>query len=233
MADHWCLSETDLFQDLERERMAEINARVPPRSIWPGQVIRVPHETLEALYVVKRGRVRLFRVVEDGRTVTTAIAGPGAVFGHMALLGLNMGGTWCEAVDEGQLCVMSADDVRRLLLWDPRVAVRLIEQLGTRIADLEERLTETVCKSVPERTAATLCRLVDPLAPGHRPVAVRLTHEQLARLTGTTRERTTRALGVLAERRLVRPRRGTLLVLDRPGLSVFAGGGRDPKVWRP
>ncbi|WP_017601450.1 Crp/Fnr family transcriptional regulator [Nocardiopsis lucentensis] len=230
MTDHWCLSETALFQDLERERMEEISARVPLRSIWPGQTVRVPHETLEALYVVKRGHVRLFQVLEDGRTVTTAIAGPGSVFGHMALLGLRMGGTWCEAVAEGQLCVMSADDVRRLLLWDPRVAVRLIEQLGARITDLEERLTDTVGKNVPERTAATLCRLVEPLDPGHRPVAVRLTHEQLSRLTGTTRERTTRALGELARRRLVRPRRGTLLVLDRPGLSMFADRGRSG-VW--
>ena len=225
VTDHWCLSESALFQDLGRAEMERMSARVPPRSLRAGQVVRTPHERLEALYVVKRGRVRLYRVLEDGRTVTTAIAGPGSVFGHMAVLGLRMGDTWGEAIDEGQLCVMGADDVRHLMLGDHRVAVRVIEQLGARLADVERRLTDTVCKSVVERTAATLCTLVDHAAPGHRPIAVRLTHEQLARLTGTTRERTTEALGRLSDRGYLRLRRGTVLVLDRPGLGLFSGEG--------
>ena len=145
VTDHWCLSESALFQDLGRAEMERMSARVPPRSLRAGQVVRTPHERLEALYVVKRGRVRLYRVLEDGRTVTTAIAGPGSVFGHMAVLGLRMGDTWGEAIDEGQLCVMGADDVRHLMLGDHRVAVRVIEQLGARLADVERRLTDTVC----------------------------------------------------------------------------------------
>ncbi|WP_159943357.1 MULTISPECIES: Crp/Fnr family transcriptional regulator [unclassified Nocardiopsis] len=225
MADYGCLSETALFQDLSPAEMDRFAARAPARPLRTAQVVRAPHETVEALYVVKRGRVRLYRILEDGRTVTTAIAGPDAVFGHMPWLGLRMGGSWAEAVEDGLLCVMGRDDVRHLLLSNPRAALRVAEQLGARLADLEQRLADTMYKSVAERTATTLCTLVDPVGSGHGPITVRLTHEQLARLTGTTRERTTRALSELAKRGLLRPRRGRLLVLDRPGLALFADGG--------
>lgn len=224
MADHWCLSEVEIFRDLSAAEMAAIGAQAPMRPMRAGQTIYAPPERAETLYIVKEGRVRLYRVTEDGRTVTTAIAGPGMIFGEMSPLGLHMGGTWAEALEPGVLCVMSRADVRRLLLADPRIALRIAEQLGARIADLETRLTDAVAKSVAERTATTLCTLIDP-ADGGRSVAVRLTHEQLARLTGTTRERTTKALGDLVDHGLVRLRRGRVVVLDRAGLAAFADGG--------
>lgn len=224
MADHWCLSEVAIFRDLTDAEMDVIGAQAPARSVRAGQTICSPPARTETLYIVKTGRVRLYRIAEDGRTVTTSIAGPGAIFGEMGLLGLHMGGTWAEAVEPSLLCLMSRDDVRRMLLADPRIATRIAEQLGARILDLETRLTDTVSKSVAERTAATLCTLIDPADTG-RAVPIRLTHEQLARLTSTTRERTTKALGDLAEHNLVRLRRGRVIVTDPAGLAAFADGG--------
>ncbi|WP_435107375.1 cyclic nucleotide-binding domain-containing protein [Nocardiopsis synnemataformans] len=89
-AEHWCLSETALFQNLGQGEMEEVNARTPPRPVRAGQLVRAPHQELEALYVVKYGRVRLYRIGEDGRTVTTAIVGSGALFGEITLPGLIM-----------------------------------------------------------------------------------------------------------------------------------------------
>lgn len=71
------------------------------------------------LFIVKSGRFRLYRSLADGRTVTTAMPGPGSVFGEMDLLGMRMGGTWVEALEPGDLCLMSRADVSALLLGDP------------------------------------------------------------------------------------------------------------------
>ncbi len=59
-------------------------------------------------------------------------------------------------------------------------------------------------KTAPQRLAAVLCRLASTApAPaglfGRRPGEVRLTHEQLADLVGTTRETTTKLLGELRD----------------------------------
>ncbi|GAA2007304.1 Crp/Fnr family transcriptional regulator [Nocardiopsis rhodophaea] len=210
---HWCLSEVAVFRDLSQGEMEVIGSQAPAHSVRAGQIVHSPATRAQTLYIVKRGRVRLFRVAEDGRTITTAIAGPGTIFGEMRVLGLRMNGTWAEALGTGMLCLMSGADVRRLLLSDPRIATRIVEQLGERLADCEQRLTDVMSKNVTERTAATLCKIADPAGDG-QPAPIKLTHEQLARLTGTTRERTTKALGELADMGLVRLRRGSVVVLD-------------------
>jgi CRP-like cAMP-binding protein len=85
------------------------------------------------------------------------------------------------------------------------------------VADLERRLGDTILKSVPARIASALAAM----ASGGKS-DVRLTHEQLADLVGTTRETTTKVLGDLRDRGLVRLRRGRITVVDATGLRTLA-----------
>lgn len=112
---------------------------------------------------------------------------------------------------------MSRTDVCELLLTDPRIALRIAEQLSTRLADLEDRLTDLTSRTLTERLAATLCRLARnaPQEP------IRLTHQQLAALVGATRERTTTALGELAKHNAIGLRRGKILIHDPARLTTL------------
>lgn len=77
---------------------------------------------MEALFILKQGRVRIFRVSADGRALTTAIINPGTIFGHMVPLGQHMYDNFAEALDEVVVCVLNRDCVGRYLLSDPRIA---------------------------------------------------------------------------------------------------------------
>lgn len=215
-----CIAEVDLFRDLSRREMAAIGARAPMRVLEPGQIVYSPLQPVSVLFIVKRGRVRLFRVTEDGRTVTTAVLEPGAVFGEMEPLGLRMHDNWAEALEQSSLCLMSRADVRELLFTDPRIALRIAELLADRVDELEQRLTDVSCKSLDERLAGTLCSL----ARRHPEEPIRLTHQQLASLVGASRERTTTALGELVRRQLVTVRRGKIYVRDLEELRRYPGG---------
>ena len=114
---------------------------------------------------------------------------------------------------------MSRSDVRRLLLADPRVAARISEILGRRLAALEQRLSDTVFKSVPQRVGETLLTLASQRSLGRAPV-VQVTHEQLAALVGTSRETTTKVLGELAARGVVGLGRGRITELDPDALRA-------------
>jgi CRP-like cAMP-binding protein len=114
---------------------------------------------------------------------------------------------------------MTRSDVERLLLTDLRIVRRVTQLLGTRIANLERRLSDTVLKPVPSRICSTLATLA-----GSPPCPVRLTHEQVADLVGTTRETTTKVLADLRERNLVRVRRGRIDVIDPVRLVELATG---------
>ncbi len=227
----FCLSEVELFQDLSGEETADIAARAPMRSIPAGTLVWSPQEQRRTLFIVKAGRVRIFRVSPDGRRLTLAVLGAGALFGDMDLVGQRMGDGFAEAVEPTVLCVMSEGDVRAMLLADPRIAARIVEGLGRRLADVEQRLADTVLKTAPQRVAAALFHLAESVpAQGGllaRRVEIRLTHEQLADLVGTTRETTTKLLGELREAGVVSLRRGGIVVLDRSRLRAAADYGDD------
>lgn len=223
----YCLSEVDLFRDLSRREIANLGAHAPLRNIAAGQVLYSPQRPTETLFIIKRGRVRLYQISATGQTVTTALLSPGTVFGESPLMGLRMGGNWAEALEPSQLCLMSLHDVRQLLLADPRIATRIVEHMTERITELEHRLTDLACKSLPERLASTLWTLTKGTPSGTVPEPVRLTHYQLASLVNATRERTTTALGELAEGGLIRLHRGKITVINRERLLTYAeGGGR-------
>lgn len=224
---HYCLSEVDLFRDLSPKEMADLAARAPLRNVAAGQVLYSPQRPTETLFIIKRGRVRLFQIGSTGQPVTTALLGPGTVFGEVPLIGLRMGGNWAEALEPSQLCLMSPHDVRQLLLADPRITWRINEHMSEHIAELEHRLTDVTCKTLPERLAGTLWTLTTGTTPGAVSEPVRLTHQQLAGLVNATRERTTTALGDLADRGLIRLHRGKITVTSRERLLIHAeGGGR-------
>lgn len=227
--NHYCLSEVDLFRDLSRQEMADLGARAPLRTVATGQVLYSPQRPTETLFIIKRGRVRLFQIGSTGQPVTTALLGPGTVFGEVPLIGIRMGGNWAEALEPSQLCLMSLHDVQQLLLADPRIATRITEHMIERITGLEHRLTDLACKTLPERLASTLWTLTQGTPREAVSDPVRLTHQQLAGLVNATRERTTTALGELAEHELIRLHRGKITVTSREHLLIYAeGGGRTP-----
>jgi CRP-like cAMP-binding protein len=222
----WRLSEVDIFCDLSSADMDAIAAAAPMKTFAAGDLLYSTHKPTETLFILKRGRVRIFRISADGRALTTAIITPGTIFGEMVLLGQSMHDNYAEALDEAVVCVMSRADVHTVLLSDARIAARITEILGRRLRQMEQRLSDTVFKTVPQRIAGTLLELAGQQRryrlPGRDPV-VALTHEQVAAVVGTSRETATKTLGEFAELGLIQLRRGRITLLDPDRLREQAG----------
>jgi CRP/FNR family transcriptional regulator, cyclic AMP receptor protein len=220
------LSKIDILAGLSTAEMQAIIDAAPARTFATGELLYTPHRPVDALFLLKRGRIRVFRLSADGRALTTAIVSAGTMFGEMALLGQHMYDNYAEALDETFTCVMDRNDVHRLLLSDPRIAARIVEILGQRLVDMERRLSDTVFKNVPQRIASTLTTLaakqLDGPEPANEAGRVALTHEQIAALVGTSRETATKALGEFADRGLIRLGRGRITVVDPQRLAAEA-----------
>lgn len=221
-----CLKEVDIFADLTPAEMDTLAAVARLRTYTAGELLYSPRHQADALFVLKKGRVRVFRVTGNGRALTTAIISPGTIFGETVLLGQPMYDSYAQALDDAVVCVISRDRVLQHLLSDPRIAARIAETLSRRLVEMERRLSDTVFKSVHQRVAATLATFA-----GGRPhhgvgaagVHVTLTHEQLAALVGTSRETASKVLGDLADRDLIRLARGRVTILDVAGIAAEAG----------
>lgn len=214
------LSSAELFQDLLPADMARIEQMTVMSQCAKGQTIYAPGETREVLFLLKRGRIDIYRLSEDGKRLVVSTVQPGMAFGDMTLTGQRMNGGYAEAVEDCMICVMSRADLEALVTQYPAVAVRLVRMLSARITDLEERLDESALRDIPARVAAALVRASEQ-AGG----SVALTHLQIAELVGTSRETVTRTLGEFQTRGLIRLGRGRIDIIDPTGLHAAAGNG--------
>lgn len=215
-----CLNAVEIFADLTAQDMADLDRMSPPKLFRSGELVFSQSQPITALFILKEGRIRIFRVAEDGKTLTIAILEPGAVFGEMLLVGQQMYDNYAEAIEDSVVCQLSATEVEEHFLSNPKIAVKISRLLGQQVVRLEERLTDMALRPLAARTASTLLTLDDAAPRGRftHTRAVRLTHEQLAGLLGATREATSKTMADFAVRGLIRQGRGRITIDDVDGL---------------
>lgn len=214
------LQMVDVFQDLTEDEMEEIDRATTITSCRKGKILYMPEDTSEVLFLLKQGRVQLYRISPDGKKLVIATIGPGTVFGEMALIGQGMHNTFAEAIENCVLCVMSREDVERLLITKPKVALRIFEVLGRRLKEAEARLEEIAFKGIPARLASLLLALS---AEQGSDTITGLTHQDLAEQVGTYRETTTQTLNHFKAEGLIEIGRKRITIVDRAGLERIAG----------
>lgn len=212
------LSDTDIFRDLTSRELEEISRQTAMSTCRRGKVFYTPGETGEVLFILKKGRVNLYRINPDGKKLVTASVEPGTVFGEMSLVGQGMHDTFAEAAEECTLCVMSRSDVEHLLLSKPRVGLRFMELIANRLREVEARMETVAFKSVPARLAASLLDLVhdgDPNISG-------VSHQDLADMVGTYRETVTRILNEFRTEGYINLGRLNVTILKPDALRAIA-----------
>jgi CRP/FNR family cyclic AMP-dependent transcriptional regulator len=153
------LNEADIFRGLTPADMREVERMTTMTTAARGRILFSPSSPAEVLFILKMGRVQLYRIAEDGRKLVTAILEAGSVFGEMPILSQRMAGTTAEALEDCMLCVVSKSDVEHLIVSKAHVALNVVHLLATRNMELEERLERQAFQSVHERLAAMLLRL--------------------------------------------------------------------------
>lgn len=215
-----CLSATDIFRDLNSKELDEVDRITSMTTCQRGKVFYTPGETGEVLFILKQGRVNLYRINQDGKKLVSTSIGPGSVFGEMSLVGQGMHDTFAEAAEDCTLCVMSQSDLEHVLLSKPRVAVRFMELMASRLREVEARMENVAFKSVPSRLAAHLLQLANDGDGMIRGVS----HQDLADMVGTYRETVTRILNEFRNEGYIELGRMRLTILRPEALVDIAEG---------
>ena len=186
------LSNIRIFRDLSPAELAVMDRQITMSTCEAGRIFYMPEDSGEVLFLLKKGRVQLYRIATNGKKLILSTLGPGAIFGEMSLVGQGMHNAFAEAVDECVLCVMGRSDVERLIREKPDVAFRFVEALGSRLQDLEEQLEDIAFKSIPARLSALLLKLAEE-QDSHN-LVTGFTHQDLSEMLGTYRETITQTL---------------------------------------
>jgi CRP/FNR family transcriptional regulator, cyclic AMP receptor protein len=208
----------DLFQGFDAEEMREVERVTTTRTFSRGEVIYMPGETGEALFLLRTGAVQIYRMSPEGRKLVIAQLLPFSFFGEMSCIGQGMYDTFAEVIEDSTIVTMNCAVLNRLLVTKPEIARRILEAFGRRVLEAERQLEETVFKGMTARVAALLLRE----AAGGDSVDG-LTHQDIAERLGVYRETATNALNELKAARLIQIGRKHISILDRERLRRIAG----------
>jgi CRP/FNR family cyclic AMP-dependent transcriptional regulator len=222
------LSTVDILEPLSGEQLEELSRRIPNIHVERNQVLYAPGERSEALFLLKRGRVRIFKVSPDEKEVTLFVVEPGTVFGLMALMVEQLHEEYAEAMEPADVCIIRWEDLERLVREHPEVALRMMRVLSERLHFVVSRLEDISVKEIPARLASLILRLAESqgvMAPEGIRIDARYTHEQLGTMIGASRARATEALTRLKEAGVLELKHRHIYVRDVEALKRAAEPG--------
>src|SRR5918993_823125 len=223
------LSRVDIFEGLSEQEIREILddllRRNAEANIQAGEVFYTPRQPDGKLFVLKRGRVRIYKM-EGSREFTLEMVDAGTVFGEVAFTPHALRDAYAEAMEPSVLLAMERADVEHLIQQKPQVGIRMISLLSERLHYYETRLQDVTLKEVPGRVASLILFLVESEGvkrPGEIGIPTRYTHEHLGTMIGANREAVTRAFGHLQDEGVIQMRRRLIYVQDVEALERAAG----------
>lgn len=220
-------TESDLLHGLPDQQRARIEAQIVYRDYPAGHLFYEAGERADHLLLLVAGQVRIAKRWPEGRALILLDLEPGAVFGEAALIESQEHDSSAEALSPCWVGALHTDDLHRLLVSDPALALRCIDLLGQRLRALESKLTDIAFKSVPQRLAGVLLDLAErhseQAASGAPAAVARQTHQHLADLIGTYRETVTKVIGELRASGLIRVDEEMIYLTDLARLRALAG----------
>lgn len=222
------LSEVALFAGLSEADMQAIGHATTMTHCVRGQQILSPDDPPDRIHIIKKGRVRVYRMSPDGKQLTLDIYEKGTILGDMSLLGQDrFPEAYAEAIDDGVICTISPDELRRLIERYPIVGVNIIRHLSRRLTSAERELEAMAYQRVDQRLARKLLDLGQRFGVSTARgtlIQARLTQQELAEMIGTTRETLAHTLGDFRRRGLLDSANHSVVIRDAERLTEIAEG---------
>jgi CRP-like cAMP-binding protein len=214
------LYAADLFGGIEVSQLDLLFGDVEVLTCPAGTILFTPEDSSERLYILRQGRVDLYRLTTSGKRLVTRRIIPGSTFGMMGLLGQTMQGNFAEATQDSDVYMITREGVLALLKQRPDIALRILEIVGNRLRLLEERLVDAAYSPVMVRLASFLLINVDSSSG----LLTGVTHEEIGDTIGAVRQTVTEVLGLMRKQGLILIRPKQIRIVDRQGLEKTARG---------
>jgi CRP/FNR family transcriptional regulator, cyclic AMP receptor protein len=222
------LSEVALFSGLSEDDIAAIGHATTMTRCTRGQRILSPDDPPDRIHIVKKGRVRVYRITPDGKQLTLDIHDKGTILGDMELLGQDrLPEAYAETIEDAVICTITPDELRRLIERYPTIGVNIIQHLSRRLEAAERELEAMAYQRVDQRLARKLLDLGQRFGVKTERgtlIQARLTQQELAEMIGTTRETLAHTLGDFRRNGLIDTDRHQVIIRDAEELAGIADG---------
>ena len=211
-----CIGHLWIFQNLEAEEVEALSKEALRKKSTAGQALFLQGDPTDEMFLIKGGRVKLSKVLEDGAELTLDIRKAGDFVGENMFSEEGHYPVSAYCLEETLTCGFSRSQFEQLVLQHPKVGLQIIKNLSERITWLTQRVGSLAVTNIEDRLYRVLTSVAKEhgtISPQGTVIQFPLTHEDLSFLTGAHRVSITRAMKSLKaagkivheDRRLILP----------------------------
>jgi len=214
-----------------QERLSKASLVDLVKSVSAFRMVRYRHEQLvfqpgdnrPTLYFILAGRIRVYEILPDARSITFSILGPGEVFAQSGARDSYFHDVYAEAMQDSTVAAIQENALTGLMEDSPLLASRIIDSFSQQLSQSQILIEGLIGRDVGLRLVSLLLKLATEFGV-HQPkdeikIEFDLTHQTLADMIGSNRVTVTRKLSLLQQKKLIRIDRGAVSILDHHALQ--------------
>jgi len=213
----WYFENFNIMEVLSPEEKMEVSKMAAMSNSNRKDVVYFPDDSSNKIYFLKSGKVKISKYSEEGKEMILAILGPGEIFGELSVISQDKRGEMAEVMEDAIICSLRVADLQMMLEKNPKFNFSITKLIGLKLTKIQTRLESLVFKNTNERVKAFIKEMADEhgrkLITGNEiEVKLKLTHDDIAKLTATTRQTVTTILNSLEKDGLIIYDRRRILV---------------------
>lgn len=188
-----CVSCVPIFNHLPHDELAIVAGKATMRTYKRGQFIHRSGEPSEQLFIVHRGKVKVYHLSETGKEQLVRILRPGDFNGELALFSAQTHDSYAEVTETAQICTINQTDLRELMLKYPAISLHVLAEISKRLNTSEKQTAVIATESINARMGQFLADLAEQA--NSSTFLLPMSRKDLASYLGTTPETLSRRFG--------------------------------------
>jgi CRP-like cAMP-binding protein len=201
-----CSKKVFIFSNLQEAELDEIYKLIITKNYKKGQVIFFQGDKADKLYIIKKGKIKIFKTTKDGKEQILYLLSEGEIIGELSLLKKGEFDFSAEALEDVSLCTLTKYDFDNLILTTPLLVLKILEEVHDRLLGLENLVQQLGTKDVEVRIANLLVSFINNFGTNVKEgikLDLPLSREEMGNYIGLTRETISRKLTLLQENGII------------------------------
>ena len=211
------IRKVTIFNTLNTQEQKEVAHYLADETFRKKETIFSEGDPSDWLYIVKKGKVKITKLSQEGKELILEVISPMEFFGGIAVVRGFPYPANAVAMEDTELLKIARTDLLSLMDRFPGLMYCMAMNIGDRIKGSHETLKSIALEKVEARIAALLVKLADKAGekvPEGMLIQMKLTKQDIAEMVGTTVETSIRTISKLTKAGIVSTKAGKIVIRD-------------------
>ena len=211
------LRKVPFFSSLKEKDLKRLARLTTLNKFKNDSIILMESDTGISLYLIAKGSVKVSRISSEGKEVILSILKEGDFFGELSLLDGQVRSANVTTIEDSELLILRRDDFLQILQEHPELSIFLLKELAKRIRKSDAQIKSLSLLNAAGRVGTVFIQSAETggkIRDGKAYITKLPTQQDIAGMTGMTRETVSRAVRLLIEEKLISKSGSTIIIED-------------------